>query len=456
MGIVLGGPPLLMSLRWEPVMSTTTLPTSKASEHYEVAGSSIASDTRPEDRKPWTVNERSLFWLALLATGYTLYAARSLLLPIAIAITLALLLRPLVTTLSRRIPRGLAALVALIAVVAFFALVISPVVSKVRELGLTDPDQISQYTEDVKERFKPVLSIYKKVQDASDQLDGTVSPGEAAASEQAAVEEPSFRMTVSGAGEDKVAIGLPGGQAVKVPEETEISPVRSQPLAVRERREPLIGWLGSAANALANTVLVVILLYFLLAAGDELIGNVVRLTPGVQEKKRMEQLVGKVERGVSKYLFTITGINAGLGVAIGAAMWLLGMPAPWLIGFMAFVFNFVPYVGAIVGMLISGAVAILFFDAGEPAFLGLSGQAMWGLVPACYFLLTNLEGNLVTPTLLGQTMKLNPVLVFLSLVFWGWLWGIGGALLAVPLLAVIRIWCGHFESTRGFAAILGD
>ena len=424
-------------------MSSTVMKNPAASV-YEVAGSSIQSKDR-EDVVPWSLSERCLLWLTILATMYTLYAARSLLLPIAIALTLALLLRPLVGWMSKRIPRGLAALGALLVMAGFIALVIYPIISQIESLGLNDQAQLQEYAGQAKAKFAPVLQWYSEIKETADDLDG-------AAEISTSTSQPSpLDETVDA---DEYALdGVPADEAESVlkPEPGE------SPTTVVEKQQPLIpSALGIGANILANTLLVLILLYFLLAAGDELIANVVALTPGVQEKKRMGQLVNKVEKGVSKYLSTITAINAGLGVAVGSAMWLLGMPAPWLIGFMAFVFNFVPYVGAIVGLSVAALVAVLVFDPNEAALFGFSGQAMWAIVPAVYFLLTNLEGNLVTPTLLGQTMSLNPVLVFLSLVFWGWLWGIGGALLAVPLLAIIRIWCGHFESTKGFAAILGE
>ena len=413
--------------------SSASLSTPKGAAVYDVAGSSITS-TSTDQKKKLTVAERCLLWLSVLATIYSLYAARSILVPITIALVAALLLRPVVEHVTQFVPRGIAALAALLLVVTTFALIVIPVYNQIDELGLTDTAQIRGYADEVKERFEPVLSWYENMRASTEELD-------ASAVEVANAEtEPTFR---------EQAAELISGKS----EEPKEPPVQK----VVEEQKPLIDTaLGAGFSFVSSTLLVVILLYFLLAAGDDLIANVIAVTPGVQEKKRMAQLVKKVERGVSTYLFTIAGINAGLGVAVGIAMWLLGMPAPWLFGFMAFLFNFVPFVGAIVGMAIAAVVAVIVFPAGTEGVFGLSGQVMWGLVPGTYFLLTNLEGNLVTPTLIGQRMSLNPVLVFVSLVFWGWIWGIGGALLAVPMLAVLRIWFGHFEATRGLAAVLGD
>ena len=433
-------------------MSSSVFKTAVA-EVYEVAGSSISSSS-PESRRPLTAAERCLVWLSVLATVYTLYAARSLLLPIAIAITIALLLRPLVGWMAKAVPQGLAALAALLVAAAFVVVVIYPIVRQIDALNLNDEATLREYASEAKTRFEPFLSVYEKIQRTADDL-------ESSSMEVAPPDETTIEVSSVDDSADADEYAFDGGVVAEV--QTNASPedgpetVVNVPRSVVKDQQPLVNSaLGIGASLVANTLLVVILLYFLLAAGDELIENIIRMTPGVQEKKRMGQLVKKVEKGVSQYLSTITAINAGLGVTVGTAMWLLGMPAPWLIGFMAFAFNFVPYVGAIAGMSIAAVVSVLVFDAESVGIFGFSGQAMWAIVPATYFLLTNIEGNLVTPTLLGQTMSLNPVLVFLSLVFWGWLWGIGGALLAVPLLAIIRIWCGHFESTKRFAAMLGD
>jgi predicted PurR-regulated permease PerM len=121
------------------------------------------------------------------------------------------------------------------------------------------------------------------------------------------------------------------------------------------------------------------------------------------------------------------------------------MPNPALWGAMCCVLNFIPYVGAMAGTMVVFLVAVLTFDS--------LGYAC--LVPAVYFAITAVEGNLITPALLGRSMSLNPVMVFLFLVFWGWIWGIGGALLAVPLLAMLKIGFDQFERTRPVGTLLG-
>jgi predicted PurR-regulated permease PerM len=172
-----------------------------------------------------------------------------------------------------------------------------------------------------------------------------------------------------------------------------------------------------------------ILLYFLLVSGDLFLRKLVRVTPTLAGKRKAVEVAHRVQGDLARYLATITAINVGLGVAGGLAMALLGMPNPALWGAMAALFNFVPYVGAVVGTGIVGVVAALTFGDGP----------RWLAAPLVYFALTGLEGYLVTPMILGQRLRLNPVAILLGLLFWGWLWGIAGAFLAVPLLVALKI-----------------
>jgi predicted PurR-regulated permease PerM len=125
----------------------------------------------------------------------------------------------------------------------------------------------------------------------------------------------------------------------------------------------------------------------------------------------------------------------------------VGLPSAYIWGALAFCLNYLPFVGPAVGIALVGATAILFFDQLSYAFLA----------PAVYFFWIILEGQVVTPLILGRTFELNTVSVFLTVIFWGWLWGIPGALMAVPFLVVIKVICdnvtglstfGHFLAAR--------
>jgi predicted PurR-regulated permease PerM len=218
-------------------------------------------------------------------------------------------------------------------------------------------------------------------------------------------------------------------------------------LKVDVQRPGLTGTvINQTLNLLATVGSVTILLYFLLASGDLFLLKLVRVLPRLEDKKIAVAIVREVRHDISRYLLTITLINAHLGLAVSLAMWWLGMPNPVLWGVMAGGFNFIPYLGAVSSAVILTLVAILTFD-------GL-GQAL--IVPGVFMGLTILEGFLVTPTIVGQRLTLNPVAIFVWLTFWGWLWGVPGMLLAVPLLATLKIVCDHIQPLKPVGEFLGD
>lgn len=217
-----------------------------------------------------------------------------------------------------------------------------------------------------------------------------------------------------------------------------------QTVVVRERG--LLGLLAdNAFSALTIGGITVVLLFFLLASGRMFYEKLVRVLPTLAEKKRAIRVVHAVEAEVSRYLLTITAINCTLGVVIGIAMWALGMPNPALWGVMAALFNFVPYVGALVGVAVVAVVALVSFDS-------LSSPL---LVAAVYWVCTLVEGQFVTPSIVGRRLEMNTVAVFLAVAFWGWLWGVPGALMAVPLLVCLRVLCEHFEGLAKLGEFLG-
>ena len=138
-------------------------------------------------------------------------------------------------------------------------------------------------------------------------------------------------------------------------------------------------------------------------------------------------------------------MNALVGLLNGVAVWLLGMPDPLLFGTLAFLLNYVPVLGPVTGMVIFFFVGIFTFPSFWQAF-----------IPAAIYLgIHILEGETITPMLLARRFTLNPVMVISSLMFWDWLWGIPGALLSTPLLAVMKIVCDHIEVMTPLGHLLG-
>ena len=192
-----------------------------------------------------------------------------------------------------------------------------------------------------------------------------------------------------------------------------------------------LAWVAPAY--LAQTVLTLVLLLFLLASGDMIYEKIVHVLPTFKDKRQAMRIAHDIERKLSRYLFTITAINAALGVAVGIAMALLGMPNPALFGVIDFSLNYVPYLGALTGVAAALVVGLLTFD--DP------GTAL--LPSLAYFALTAIEGQFVTPYFVGRRLEMNTVVIFLSITFWAWLWSVMGMLLAVPLLVTIRAFCEH-------------
>lgn len=190
----------------------------------------------------------------------------------------------------------------------------------------------------------------------------------------------------------------------------------------------ILNWTGTALAGLGE---VMVLIYLLLASGDLFMHKLVRVMPTLRDKKRAVEISHEVQSNISNYLFSVSIINIGLGAVATLGFFILGVPKAAMWGMLAALLNFVPYFGPIVIVVLLAAVGMLSFDT------------LWQwLLPACWYLALHLlESNLVTPILLGKRFTLNPVAIFVSLIFWLWLWGIPGALISLPILVSIKAVC---------------
>jgi len=185
---------------------------------------------------------------------------------------------------------------------------------------------------------------------------------------------------------------------------------------------------------------------FLLSSGDMFLQKLVRISPRLSDKKRAVQIVRDIQIEVSHYLLTITMINATQGAVVAAVMYQLDMPQPLLLGVVAAGLNFIPYAGA---MLMTLILAFLSFANSGPVLTAV-------VAPAVYLALHVTESGFVSPLVLGKRLRLNAAAVFTAIAFWGWMWGLIGALIAVPLLVIIKIFGDHLESMRVLAEFLSD
>lgn len=333
--------------------------------------------------------------LFIIACFYTLYFARALILPFTLAFLLNFLLRPVVRALKRvKIPEWIGAavvLIALLGIVGYGAIKLSKPAAEWMERA---PESLQKIEFRVDFLRKPVETVNK----AAEALKKIMSMGVEHVAE-VEIKHPGFVDTI-----------LTGTQEV-----------------------------------VAKSSVMFILLYFLLASGDMFIRKLIKLFPGLHKKKRVVKIIRAVEHHISRYLFTVTVINLFMGIALGIGMFLIGMPNPVLWGVMAGFLVFLPYLGPLVGITIVTVIAFLTFDS--------IGRIL--LAPAIYIGLETVQGQMITPMLVGQRLALNPVAIFIWLIFWGWLWGAIGALLAVPMLTVFKIFCDHIEPLAPIGEFLG-
>jgi predicted PurR-regulated permease PerM len=213
-----------------------------------------------------------------------------------------------------------------------------------------------------------------------------------------------------------------------------------------EVRKPSLGesLLEPTQDFLVGTGLVIVLLFFLLASGDLFLRKLVTVLPRFEDKKAAVEISRQIEQDISTYLLAITVVNAVFGLAIATAMFFLGMPNPLLWGVMAGFLHFIPFLGAVIGISVVTLVAAVT----------LSGIGAILLVPTAYFSLNIIEEYLVLPFVMGRRLMLNPVVLLVWLIFWTWLWGVPGALMAVPLLTIVKIICDHVEPLAALAEFI--
>lgn len=209
---------------------------------------------------------------------------------------------------------------------------------------------------------------------------------------------------------------------------------------------PLLGRvLGPTTSFVASAVEVVLLLWLLLASGDLFYEKTMRVLPVAADRRAAAKVANDTEEAVAGYLVATALINLGQAAAVGLAMWLIGMPDPMLWAVLTFALEFIPYLGGAVNV---GLLAIAAFST----FSGI-----WQILaaPGSYLVITTLQNNLVSPLVYGKHLRLNPVAVFVGVLFWWTLWGVPGAFLAVPIIATAKVLGDHLPLLRPLGEFLG-
>ncbi|MDX1460042.1 MAG: AI-2E family transporter [Xanthomonadales bacterium] len=334
--------------------------------------------------------------LAALAVLYTLYFAQAILIPITIAVLLQLLLSPAVRWFSRYyVPKFVSAAVLLATILTALVMTGSFLLEPAKEWLQEAPTNLRQLTREIEDLKAPLQEIKE--------LEAEVS------------------------------------------EITQLQDERSKPQQVEIRNPKLFDKIMMGVPAfLASLLITFLTALFLLASGDRLSHRIVGFGRTWPARQAIIKALRGVQAETSSYLRTVTLINIGLGFATAFCLWWMDVPNPELWGVMVALLNFAPYAGAIVSTVILFVVGIATFDT----------LAQAATVPGVFVVLTTLEGAILTPLILGRRMSLDPLVVLLSVVAWGWIWGIPGALIAVPLMSSVRVVMLQFDATRPIAQLM--
>lgn len=238
--------------------------------------------------------------------------------------------------------------------------------------------------------------------------------------------------------------------AKKIDEIAESEPAKPTVVAASDGGSVSSG-VVSAATAyvpafFSQLLLTLLLLYFMLASGDLLYLKIVQSFDTMRDKRRAYIALREIEDSIGNYLGAITIINLCLGIAIGVVLYALGMPSATMFGAMAFLLNFIPYIGMLMGVTIMGIVGLVSFD----------GYFVPLMATMSYVLINSIEGQVITPYFISRRLRMNTVVVFLSVALWAWLWSVIGMIVAVPLLVVIRVLSEHIPALEKFGNFLAD
>ena len=329
-----------------------------------------------------------------------LYFARDFLLPVVLAVFIALTLRPAVRFLQKfLVPPWLAATVFVILLVIAGALAGYLISGPISDWI----DQAPLLQQKFTSKFAGLSEIFTKFSNLTDQIQNASTPAQGSSVQEVVVKQHLF----------------PG-------------------LLVSMTSYPI-----QFAVTLAATLVIAV---FLLASGDLFYEKLVRILPNLTTRKKALHIVYDIESEISTYVLTLSVVNACLGLVIAISFQALGMPSPYLWGMLIFIFNFVPYVGTLAGICLSGFMAVVSFDS--------VGYAM--LLPLTYAGWAFMESEIFRPQILGSRFEMNAVAILLSLAFWSWLWGISGAAIAVPALVTLKIFCNHVDGMAGLGEFLSS
>jgi predicted PurR-regulated permease PerM len=363
---------------------------------------------------PVGVTGITLTVLTALVVVFMLQYMKSVLIPVVIGILVAYSLEPFVSALTRvRIPRSIGAGIVLLAVVAGLGIGVYALSGQALDIVAQIPQAAQRIQERVKSRGRHGDSAIDQVQKAATELQKTA---------EVAAE--------TGAAKDKTAV-----TKVQV-----VEPAFDANSYLYAGGVNLLGGAGQAA-------VILFLVYFFLVTGDLYKRKFVKIAgPHLWQKRLTVQILDEINVQVSRFIRVQVQTSAVVAIATATALWYLGVRQYIIWGLLAGIFNSIPYLGPILVTAGLGVVAFIQFDDLRQTIV----------VCAVAFAITSLEGFLLTPALMGRAARMNPVAVFVGLLFWSWVWGIWGAVLAVPMLMMLKAICDHIEDLQPMGELLGE
>ncbi len=362
---------------------------------------------------PINVRSFSLVMLTVLAVIFTLHWAKTVFIPLMLGVMISYALSPPVNLLKKwRIPRAIGAAVLLLGIVGGSGYLVYSLSDDAAELIETLPAAAQKLRLTLRAERGTSEGKIEKVQKAATQL-------ERAASET-------------------------GAPAPAAPEGVTRVQIEKPKLNVKEYL-----WMGTlgAATAVGEAGIVLFLAYFLLVSGDTFRRKLVSVTgPTLSKKKITLQVLDDINGQIQRYLLVQIFTSILVGVATWLAFLWIGLEHAAIWGIAAGVFNSIPYLGPVVVTGGTALVALLQFGTIDMA-LAVGGISL---------LITSLEGYLLTPWLTGRASRMNAVVVFVGVLFWGWLWGVWGLLLGVPIMMVIKAVCDRVEDLKPIGELLGE
>lgn len=356
--------------------------------------------------------------IALIAVVLMLQWLEAVLIPIVIGILLAYALEPFVTLFARaKLPRAVGAAIVLVLFVAILGLGVYSLSGQALQIVRQVPEAALRLRERVRNQGAKDSAL-SEVQKAATELQKTA---------EVASQQSDSRSPATGASQrvQKVEIVEPAFDA-----------------------QSYLYWGGmNLIGAAGQLAVILFLVYFFLVTGDLYKRKLVKLAgPTLSKKKATVEILDDVNAQIANFIRVQVFTSAVVAMVTMVALWHYGVRQYIIWALLAGIFNSIPYVGPIVVSAGLGVVTFVQFDDLAKA-LTVSGVA---------FLITTLEGFLLTPALMSRASRMNPVAVFIGLLFWGWIWGVWGAILAVPMLMMIKAVCDHIERLQPVAELLGE